>query len=154
MRILHLAQRGTSLHVLLIVVMTMLLAACGNTTPAEQIVGKWKFTKVITAGETKLADDLGVEWVYEFLEDGTMVFSAGDANNALQEVDKGKYVIQSGQLTLFTDEPFAGQPANQSLKSNIEFKGDTLFMTPNSNTTPSSGNGQSSGDVMVLERID
>ena len=141
MRVLHLAQRGTSLHVLLIVVMTMLLAACGNTTPAEQIVGKWKFTKVITAGETKLADDLGVEWVYEFLEDGTMVFSAGDANNALQDVDKGKYVIQSGQLTLFTDEPFAGQPANQSLKSNIEFKGDTLFMTPNSNTTPSSGNG-------------
>ena len=80
MRILHLARRGTFLHVLLIVVMTMLLAACGNTTPAEHIVGKRKLSKVTFQGETRSGDDLEDEGVLEFFADGTITVSPDGDN--------------------------------------------------------------------------
>ena len=150
MRILHLAQRGTSLHVLLIVVMTMLLAACGNTTPAEQIVGKWKLTEFTSQGKTLSADDFGYERVYQFFEDGSMASTKRDPNSDQQSIDRGTYILlANGQLTRTIDE----RPSTR----NAEFKGNILILTARITPKydPSSRKTPPPYDIVeILERID
>ena len=66
-------QRIVALHFVLLGLVALTLVSCGSTTPAEQIVGTWKFTERTSQGETRSGDDLGFEAVYQFFEDGSMV---------------------------------------------------------------------------------
>lgn len=146
-------RQNVGLQWVLVILVILTLVACGNTTPAEQIIGKWKLSRVISQGETRSGDDLEDKGVLEFFEDGTITYSS-DRDDTDPQSDKGTYTLRNnGQLMTTFD--------TTSRVFDVEIKIDTLiiangrFVEPGTSLNASdSSNGQRSNNiVMVYKRV-
>ena len=97
-------------------VVVMLVSGCSKTTvtlsPAEQIIGKWKFTSVVNISATKTAF-ADAQTLQQFLSTAIFEFKAGGVYTTTYggQTDKSTYTISGNSVNIDGDNftvSFAG----------------------------------------------
>jgi len=129
---------------------TLFAAGCGKSSNEGKIVGKWKLLSApgLDESQMKMAEALGMSFVFDFKPDGTLVagLEAKDAELAKMIEKGGEKTSQTGKYKLLSgdDVEFSGMGGGkgggglfgktETSRLKIKIDGDNMTMTGSDGT--------------------